>query len=56
MLEGYMFGSATPWWHVRRISNRHGENAPQTFVAHAVRTGELCGTGNRYVLGTAGQT
>jgi len=56
VLQWYVFGSTAPGRHMSRICNRHRENAPQTFMAHAVRAGELCGTGNEHVVGTASQT
>jgi hypothetical protein len=46
VLQWYVFGSTTPGRHMSRISNRHCENAPQTFMAHVVRAGELCRTGD----------
>src|ERR1700722_15743482 len=46
MLQWYVCGSTAPGRHMSRISNRHRENAPQTFVAHAVRAGDFCRTGN----------
>jgi hypothetical protein len=55
VLQRYVFGGTAPGRHMSRISNRHCENAPQTFVAHAVRAGELCRTGNWYVVGTTSQ-
>jgi hypothetical protein len=56
VFQWYVFGGTAPGRHMSWISNRHGENALQTFVAHAVRAGEPCRTGNWYVIGTTSQT
>jgi hypothetical protein len=56
MLQWYVFGGTAPGRHMSRISNRHFENAPQAFMAHAVRAGELCRTENWYIVGTTSQT
>lgn len=53
VLERDVIGSATPWWHMRRISNRHCKNAPQTLMAHTMRTGKFCGSGDGDIVRTA---
>jgi hypothetical protein len=39
MLEGDMIGRAAPGRHVLRVSNREGEDAPETSVTHSVGAG-----------------
>ena len=55
ILERNVLRSATFWWHVGRVADRHRKDAAQAAMAHPVRTGEFRCLDNWYVVRAASE-
>lgn len=56
ILERNVLRSATFWWHVSRVADRHRKDAAQATMAHPVRTGKFRRLDDWYVVRAASET
>lgn len=56
VLEWNAILRATPWRHMLRIGHRHGEDAPETCMAHPMAARKFRSFGSRHIIREARET